>query len=127
MTYTVVRQLSRKPPNVPPSLYASYTNNLQLFIEYSLLGISPTSGYYYKPTFRNLVSVPSSYNYLFHIYLHTHFAVNYCNIQQLLFIVSCYLHSLCLFCSSLLTSFLSYFSHCYICFCLVSCIVNLVL
>ena len=32
-----------------------------------------------------------------------------------------------LFCNSLLTGFLSYFSRCYICFCLVSCIVNSVL
>jgi hypothetical protein len=30
-------------------------------IEYSLLGISPASGYYYKPTFRNSVSIPSSW------------------------------------------------------------------
>jgi hypothetical protein len=30
-------------------------------IEYSLLGISPASGYYYKPTSRKSVSVPSSW------------------------------------------------------------------
>jgi hypothetical protein len=70
----------------------------------------------------------TTYNYLFHIYWHTDFAVNHCNIKPLLFTVC---HVTCtpvfLLCSSLFTGFLSYFSHCYICFCLVSCIVNLVL
>lgn len=94
-TYTAVRQLSGKPPTVPPSLYVSYTNNLQLFISHLL-------------------------TYTFSCQL----------LQDTTTVVHCvsrYLHSLCLFCSSLLTSFLSYFSHCYLCFRLVSCIVNSVL
>lgn len=35
-TYKAVRHLSRKPPTVPPSLYVSFTNNLQLFISHLL-------------------------------------------------------------------------------------------
>jgi len=36
-TYTVVHQLSRKPPTVSPSLHVSFTNNLQLFISHLLI------------------------------------------------------------------------------------------
>jgi hypothetical protein len=37
------------------------TVNYFVAIEDSLLGISPASGYYYKPTLRNSLSVPSSW------------------------------------------------------------------
>jgi len=94
-TYTVVRQLSRKPPTVPPSLYVSFTNNLQLFISHLL-----------------------TYTFCCQLLQDT-------TSQSLCVMLLVFPEFL--FCSSLFTGFLSFFSHCYICFCLVSCIINLVL